>query len=121
MFVLVLNPMRGRREERRKVARAETREELVAFLREERLPEPTADVEPEGYLSGWTWTRYFRPGPLHWFNDCRPGGEPDPFGIGIHELRSREEVAAVDVASFDRLLAGIPTLAALRAAGIVHE
>lgn len=65
-FVLVLNDMRSPKIEIvRPAVRADTPEELVAFMERERV-EPYR--EPTGYLDG-TWYKVFRKGgPLEWFN-----------------------------------------------------
>lgn len=64
MFILNMNPMTGRAENCTPVARAETKEALLAFIESEK-------VEP--YQDG-PWSKCFRRGgPLEWFNppDCQ--------------------------------------------------
>lgn len=110
MFILVLNPMRGRAEEQRMVARAETREELIEFYRRERC-EPYSDTEQGGYREGHEWRRFFRAGgPLAWFNklEDEEGFEPDYFGHGIVPIMTEEEAAEAARAKYRAALEDIP-------------
>jgi len=105
MFVLVLNPMRGRMEDQHIVARASTREALIAFLARERV-EPYTDVE-----SGYTWRRSFRrDGPLVWYNDLQPSEELEQgaFGHGIVEVMPLAEVLRRTEESWRASIASIP-------------
>lgn len=65
MYVLYLNPVNGRFEDRHAVARATSPEALVAFLERE-AAEPYRD-------GGWL-KRYRGGGPLEWYNP--PDGSP---------------------------------------------
>jgi len=88
MFVLVMNPMQGRAEGRTEVARAETREALIAF--HERLR-----VEP--YTDDNRWHKTFRRGsPLEWFNPLTPSELEEgysSFGHGIFDVGTEEDHA----------------------------
>jgi hypothetical protein len=78
LYGLVLNPMRGRTEEQRFLAASDSRDELVALLKAERV-EPYKDEN---------WHRVYRKGgPLEWFNPPWGDGETDDYGNGIIELR----------------------------------
>jgi hypothetical protein len=86
MFILYMNPMRGRCEDMEPVARAETAEELQALVKRERC-EPWDDVgdkdqlhdtDAAARLSGpfvervqnYRWRKCFRKGgPLEWYNE----------------------------------------------------
>src|SRR4051812_2991343 len=81
--------MRGPAENRQPVARAETREELVAFIEAE-IAEPTEDSGVESSsaygLRQHTYRKAFRVGgPLEWYNP--------PFGLdeAIQDLGTREQ------------------------------
>lgn len=85
MFVLKMNLMRGRTEEVHPVARAETREGLVALMERERVP----------VYSDGQWRKSFRQGgPFEWYNP--PWGDPNVvgmFGEGIHDVGSEDDWA----------------------------
>lgn len=77
-FGLVLNPMRGRMEEQRLVAVADSKAELEALLTSERIPDYRDD----------NWSKCFRQGgSLEWFNAPPFSDRADDFGHGIIELR----------------------------------
>ena len=65
MWLLYLNPMRGRAEENRVLARAETKAELEAFIERESV---------ESYRDGHWFKTFQKGGPLEWFN--RPDDNP---------------------------------------------
>lgn len=78
MFVLRLNRMAGKSEYSDPAARAETREDLEAFLQREQ-------VEP--YYDGH-WHKTFRAGgPLEWFNPPEWNTER----CGIFDMGTREQ------------------------------
>lgn len=76
-WILSLNHMRERTEERRNVACADTRAALEAFVAAERAPAPYTELEEArhvvgrdgDYVTPWKWHKVFRKGgPLEWFN-----------------------------------------------------
>lgn len=71
MWILDLNPMRGRFEELHTVARADSREALDQYIERERVPD-YEEHEDLGYMavpSGKRWVKRFRKGgPLEWYN-----------------------------------------------------
>ena len=86
MFVLAMNQMQGRAETYTEVARAETREALVAFHERLRV-DPYTDNR---------WHKAFRKGsPLEWFNPLTPseleGMGTNHFGHGIFDAGTEEE------------------------------
>lgn len=100
-WILILNDMRGRCEDMRPVARAETKEALVAFMEREREPwEDTGekhqlhDTDSEARVRGpfveripsYRWNKTFRKGgPLEWFNPPF-GDSPENFwNVGTEE------------------------------------
>lgn len=77
-YVLFLNPMQGRMESNTAVAASDSKDELIAFLRNER-------VDP--YQDG-QWRRAFKSGgPLKWYNPPTCEDRADDFGHGIVEMR----------------------------------
>ena len=96
MFVLVLNAMTANAEQGSPVCRAETAEELLAFLEAE-------TVEP--YQDGQWGKTYRQGGPLEWYNPPWPAGQqPGPddtgsirdeyWGQGVVNVGTREDAAA---------------------------
>jgi hypothetical protein len=106
MFVLWLNPMRGRAEERRAVAKAETLEALKRFIERE-MVEPYKDDDGHN-----VWGKEFRKGgPLEWFNgcgwqDCRN----DIFGHGFQEAPTLEQVLENTRRQYEADLHSIPSV-----------
>lgn len=75
---LVLNPMRGRTEEKRFLAVSDSRDELRTAWQAERV-EPYADEN---------WRKSYRQGgQLEWFNPPFSDSDRDNYGFGIVELR----------------------------------
>ena len=87
MYFLCLNLMRGRAEETRILACAETRDALVVFMDRER-------VEP--YRDGQWLKTFRRGGPLEWYNP--------PFGDqAIIEMSLEREIAKLTESWFQLL------------------
>jgi hypothetical protein len=87
VYVLVLNPMRGRTEEQRMVAASDNKTELQAFLDAERV-EPYRDTGTSEFGGATVWSKVFREGgPLEWFNPPTFPDRADDWGHGIMELR----------------------------------
>lgn len=118
MYLLYLNPMRDRTEARRLVARAETREALMAFVERE-IAEPYIDAGErrithetdmiaqmagglvDEHIPGWRWQKTFRKGgPLEWFNP--------PLGDDCVVEVSLEQDIAKLTETWDRMLAETP-------------
>jgi hypothetical protein len=122
-WVLILNDMRGRCEDMRPVARAETKEALLAFLEHERV-EPykddgmhtiVHDTDTLAQMAGgpvvekipqYYWNKTFRKGgPLEWFNP--PWGDsPENFV----NAGTRDDHARRAAERFDRDIAQIPAV-----------
>ena len=99
MFVLQLNPMRSNAENVIPVARAETREALLALLQSEA-------VEP--YTTDNQWRKCFRQGGLlEWFNDPGPHMEPWIGVPAIVDIGTREDWMRQAGERYDRTIAGI--------------
>lgn len=101
MWVLVLNPMRGRFEESNPVARAITKEELEAFVARERV-EPYSD---EGRDHSWSKT-FRRGGPLEWFNP--PALGDDSMGRGFVDVGTAEDWAVRARMRFEEQILSLP-------------
>jgi hypothetical protein len=99
MFVLQLNPMRSNAENVVPVARAETREVLLDFLRREAV---------ESYISDNQWRKCFRQGgPLEWFNDPGPHMEPWIGVPAIVDVGTRDDWMRRAGERYDREMASI--------------
>lgn len=87
IWALSLNPMRGRTEERRPVARAATKDALEEYIVRERVPE-YSDVGDNSNFPGepYTYKKVFRKGgPLEWYNFPL---QPEPAGNHFQEIPS---------------------------------
>jgi hypothetical protein len=90
-YGLVLNMMRDRMERADLVALADSRDELLAFVREE-TTEPYTDEGTSGFDGcNQKFHKAFRKGgPLEWYNPANLDGPPDPhYGHGIVTLELR--------------------------------
>ena len=97
MFVLRLNPMQCNAEVTQPVARAETREALLDFMRRERVDPYTTDNR---------WNKCFRQdGPLEWFNDPGPSMEPWIGVSAIVDIGTRDDWMRVAGERFDIAMA----------------
>lgn len=109
IFVLFLNPMRDRAEVVRPVARASSREALVALVERERQPHTAPG--PGGWGNEGDGAHPFHhsfreDGPLGWMNDCgslaedaRPGWPGIRILPSVESLRQDAEVYARNVAA----------------------
>ncbi len=97
MFVLMLNDMRSAHfEDVSPVAKAETGEELVAFMEREKATDPYRSPGANKY------SKTFKRGPLEWFN------EPAGPGQGIEDIGTRKEWAERGGRDFDKFVGQIP-------------
>lgn len=109
MFVLLANPMRDRCEVVRPVARASTREALIAFIARERV-EHYVDEFPGGHGNelerSYAFHKVFRKGgPLEWFN------MPDINDPGvIVGVPSRQQVMENAGLHWDETMRSIPSV-----------
>lgn len=89
IWALALNPMRGQAEERRPVARANTKEALQRYLERERV-KPYDDVgdNMNSPNQPYIYRKVFRKGgPLEWFNWPTT---PEPVGNHFQQVPSEE-------------------------------
>jgi len=93
MILLYLNPMTGRSEDCECVARAETKEQLLEFIKRETV---------ERYTTDGRWHKTFRQGgPLEWFN---PPTGLDTFYKQFLDVGTREDWLNRANLEWDKLL-----------------
>jgi len=86
IYVLMLNPMRGKMEEQRMIAASENKLDLENILQVERI-EPYSTRCMGGYGVEQDFTKVFRiGGKLEWFNPPQVESGADHYGNGIIEL-----------------------------------
>ena len=97
MFVLELNPITGRLEQRNVVCMAETRERLEQFMANEAVEEYREDKG-----DGSSWLKRFRSGgPLEWYNP------PDGYSPHIVDIGTEEGFVEEARARYRQYLSGI--------------
>lgn len=101
MWVLLLNDMRASNVENiSPVCRANTKEELLAYLARERV-EPYTDTDNNGYRWG---KRFRKGGPLEWYNPPYDFDDHLHFQNAGHE----DEWAAKARRSYQECVMGLP-------------
>jgi hypothetical protein len=103
MYILQLNPITSNAEHVVPVARAETREELLALLQREKV-EPYR--EP---ADSHRWYKVYRKGgPLEWYNDPGPMMQPWIGVDAILDIGTRDDWARSAAERYDRAVFEIP-------------
>jgi hypothetical protein len=107
MWILSLNDMRCNSEHHQTVARAETKEQLLAFLQTETV-EPYMDEAYNQFCesNNYKYRKYFRKsGPLEWFNQA---DESNPFFRTFTNMGTLEDYLQSATNQWNTLLAKIP-------------
>lgn len=104
MFILQLNPMKAGENDVSVVARAESPEELIKLMEQEKVPQ---------YQTDGRWVKVFRQGgPLEWFN--APLGEAMPNGVPyILDIGTADVWAEQARVSFENEVMAVPTVESL--------
>ena len=103
MYVLQLNPITSNAEHIVPIARAETREELLALLQREKVEPYRESTE------GRSWYKVYRKGgPLEWYNDPGPMMQPWIDVDAVLDIGTREEWAQRAAERYDSAISGIP-------------